>query len=127
MFKDRLCIISALIILTSTLHLRGGNFHMALSSSQLSSTLQNSLAKLTALKNSIELSQSSLNPYSQTDRISTLENTIVSARKQLIQINSDCALPLSNQQYYCQAIPATLSNSIKASLDNINDNAAQLG
>ena len=51
----------------------------------------------------------------------------MAARKKLIQLHSTSAVPLNNQQYFCQAVPTTLSNNLKNSLDAINDNAQQLG
>ena len=123
MLGNKVFFIATLAILASSLHLRTCMLHTATTSSQLSATLQNTLSQLSALNSSIEQTVSSLNPYSQIDRISSLEGTIISARKQLIQVHQGCSVPLSSQQYYCQSIPSTLSNNIKASLDGIAANA----
>jgi hypothetical protein len=83
MLKNKFVIV-VLVILGNSLHLRGDDFHFALQSSQLSITLQSALSQLKKLNQSIDSSVSALNPYNQLERVSSLETTIVSARKQLI-------------------------------------------
>lgn len=78
------------------------------------------------IEQSIDRSLTSLNPYNQQDRIKALESAIITTRKQLLNIYTTSAVPLDNQQYYCQAIPPMLATDIKNTLDGLKGTADQL-
>jgi hypothetical protein len=72
MLKHTYLFIVALTITVHSLHLHQETIHHLVSSSQLNAVLQTDISELTALNKSIEQTLTSLNPYSQTDRISSL-------------------------------------------------------
>lgn len=122
----RFLIVVVLVWIGQALHLRTRQTHDSLSSTQLRAILQDSLGQMKDIEQSIDRSLTSLNPYNQQDRIKALESAIITNRKQLLNIYTTSAVPLDNQQYYCQAVPPMLAADLKNTLDGLKGTADQL-